>query len=162
MLSIIKLTGALIVCFASVTAGGLMAKELGERVKLLRETEQYAIYIKCDMEYRAPVFEDCFRARGPLFGTASKYIKDGMLPKDALKKSIDNMQRLREEDREILCAYADSLDAEEVSGQISNIALLISRLKENIREAEKERGAKGRLYRSGGVLAGIGLVIILL
>ncbi len=162
MLSMIKLTGALTVCFASVMAGALMAKELGDRAKLLREIQQYAIYIKCDMEYRMPVFEECFRARGPVFGTAAKYIKEGVPPREALKKSVSGTHKLRDEDRELLYAYADALDAEDVSGQISNVSLLISRLGESIREADRERGAKGRLYRSGGVLAGIGLVIILL
>lgn len=161
-MSVIKLMGALAVVLSSAMAGMIMSRELGERTRLLREIRESAIYIKSDMQYRAPVFEECFRCRGRLFSAAAKYINEGMKPCMALKRAVEETERLRDEDREILFSYADGLDAEDVSGQMANLSLLISGLDKNIKEAEQEHGAKGRLYRSGGVLAGMAFVIILL
>jgi stage III sporulation protein AB len=161
-MSLVKLMGGAAVVLSSAMTGIIMTKELGERTKLLREIHKYALYIKSDMEYRSPVFEECFRCRGRLFSAAAKNISEGMSPKDAVKKAAAEAYALREEDREILFSYADGLEAEEQGGQEANISLLISRLEESIKDAEREQGTKGRLYSSGGVIAGIGLVIILL
>lgn len=162
MLSVLKFMGAAAVISSAAMAGFVMSGELRERIDILREIQQSAVYIKSEIEYRSPVFEECFRRRGRLFSKASEYIGEGLSPSAALKKSADETARLTAEDKEIIYSYADGLDAEEVNGQTANVSLLISHLGEDIREAEAQMRAKGRLYRSGGVLAGIGFVIILL
>lgn len=158
----IKILGAAAVFLSCAAAGQIMARELYERTKLLKELEQSAIYIKSELEYRTPVFEECFRGRGRLFSKAAKYIGMNMNPKEALKKAARETEKLRDEDRELIYDYADGLDAEDVGAQTANVSLLITRLECRIREAEEERGIKSRLYKSGGALAGIGLVILLL
>ncbi|MCD8048827.1 MAG: stage III sporulation protein AB [Clostridia bacterium] len=158
----VRLLGAAAVLASSVLTGGVMAKELDERVKLLRQTQDAAVFIKSELMYRAPVFEECFRGRGKIFSAAARYIKEGQSPTEALERAASEVGRLTKGDREILTEYARGLCAEEVGGQTANVSLLITRLEAAVREAEAERQAKGRLYRSGGVLAGLAFVIMLI
>lgn len=158
----IKILGAIAVVAASVTAGFVMARELGERVRLLKEILCAAVYIKSEMEYRMPVLEECFRARGEFFENVSNLIKKGSAPGEAVVKAADEEPRLQKGDRELLYSYAKGLEAEEIGGQTANVSLLITSLEQKIREAEEENSVKCRLYRSGGVLAGIAFVIIMI
>ena len=158
----IKILGAISVVAASGLAGFEMTKELSERIKFLRESEQYAIYIKGELSYRSPTFEECFRGRGKIFANAAKYIGEGVSPNDAVRRAADEAPRLNKGDREIFYAYAEGMSSEETGGQIANVSLLITRLEERIREAESEKSVKGRLYKSGAVLLGCGVVILLL
>ena len=158
----IKILGAISVVAASFAIGFEMTKELSERIKFLKECEQYAVYIKSELLYRSPVFEECFRGRGRIFSNASKYIEKGLSPCEALKRAVNEARLLNSGDKEIFYAYAAGMSSEETGGQIANVSLLITRLEERIKEAESEKSVKGRLYRSGAVLAGCGLVILLL
>lgn len=159
----IKITGIILVVAASVLTGIIMAKDLSKRTKLLKDIRQSAIFIKSDMEYRAPVLEDCFKNRGILFGTAAEYAQNNnCLPKDALKITLDSMSYLKKEDKDIVMSFADNLDTEDIGSQLANVSWLIDALNGKIREAENDFVTKGRLYKSGGVLAGIGLLILLL
>ncbi len=158
----IKILGAAAVVTASVAFGMVMARELGERVKLLNEIKTAAIYIKSDMEYRLPVFEDCFRGRGRFFSEAAKLIEGGKTPCEAVIEASERQARLSDKDRKILTSYAEGLEAEEIGGQMTNISLLITRLEADIKEAEEENAVKCRLYRSGGVLAGLAFVIVMI
>ncbi len=159
----VRVLGIVLVLLSSVLTGIVLAKDLNERVVLLKDIRQAAIYIKSDFEYRAPALSECFENRGILFGKAAIYAKENkVLPKDALKKTVDNMSFLRQEDKDTIYSFADNLSQEEIGGQIANITWLIDALDKRIKDAESEYKTKGRLYKSGGALTGIGLVILLL
>lgn len=159
----LKIIGIVAVVASSVATGFIMAKDLNERTKSLKDIYQSAINIKSELEYRAPVLEECFRGRGRLFSKAWKYISENSLsPKEALRKACDEAVYLKRDDREIIYSYIENLFVEDIGGQISNISWLIDAMRLQIKEAEAEYTSKGRLYKSGGALAGIGLVILLL
>ena len=86
----VKLLGMLSVFTASSVMGFIMAGELGERTKMLKDIYQSATHIKSELEYRGADICDCFNRRGKLFSIAYKYIKsEGLLPAEALKKAAD-------------------------------------------------------------------------
>lgn len=158
-----KILGLTAVMTASVLTGLTMSNSLKERTKCLRDIHQSAIHIKTDFEYRAPALEDCFKGRGVLFSKAWEYIynKD-YLPENAIKTACREIAVLHKDDRDIINSFAENLKAEDITGQIANIKWLINTLEENIRLSDGEYRTKGKLYRSSGVLAGLGFIIFLL
>lgn len=159
----VKLLGMISVLTASVIMGFVMANELGERAKALKEIHEAAIHIKTELEYRAADICDCFNRRGKLFSLAYKYItEEGLLPADALNKAICDTPFLTDDDQDVIKAYADNLNKEDIGGQIANTSLLIENLRLKIKEAEDEYRSKSRLYKSGGAIAGLGFIILLL
>lgn len=155
-----KILGLVSILSASVITGFVMANELKDRLKLLKEIHQNAIYIKSELEYRAPDLEECFKGRGVLFSKAYAYIEKGCLPMDALIKACNDLKSLSKEDREIITLFAENLRAEEVNGQISNIEWFINSMNERISFAHEEYKTKGRLYKSSGALLGLGFMIL--
>ncbi len=148
---------------SSILTGIMMANELKERTKTLKEIHQMAIHIKTDLEYRAPDICDCFRYRGKLFSRAYELItRDAYLPCEAVKKAATEIISLKKDDIEIINAYAENLNCEDIGGQIANVNWLIENTRKLISDAVTEYEAKSRLYRSGGVIAGFGFIILLL
>lgn len=159
----LKLLGMITILASSFIMGFIMAQELKDRTKLLREIHQTAIYIKTDLEYRAADISDCFAGRGRLFSAAQDFIsEESLLPKDALIKACDKLKQLTKEDKDVIHIYAENIDQEDVGSQIANISWLIENLVLRIRDAEDEYQTKNRLYKSGGAIVGLGFIILLL
>ncbi len=158
-----KFLGMGAVMTASIITGFLMSKELKKRVDILKDIRQSAIYIKTDLEYRAPVIGECFKGRGEFFSKVGKILEeDFTMPKNAFEKACKEFKELNKDDEAALISYAENLCCEEISGQVVNISQLIEEFSIRIENAENEYREKGRLYRSGGVLAGLGLIILLI
>ena len=158
----IKLMGMISVFMASSVMGFIMAKELNERTRCLKEIYDSAIHIKSELEYRGADVADCFRRRGRLFKIASIYIDEGILPADALKKACRDLNELNEADCLVINAYAENLYAEDIGGQIANVNLFLENLRGCIRNSEEEYHTKNRLYKAGGAIAGMGIIILLI
>lgn len=159
----VKIMGMLSVLTASCAMGFVMAGELGKRTKSLEEIYRSAVHIKTELEYRGADINDCFNRRGRLFAQAYKYLqKEDILPCEALKRACKEALYLKDEDRAVINTYADNLNCEELGGQIANVKLLLESLRMCIRDSEEEYRSKNRLYKSGGVIAGLGFIILLL
>lgn len=159
----VRLLGMLAIFTASSVMGFIMAGELNERTKVLKEIYQSAIHIKSELEYRGADIKECFNRRGELFRAAYKYLQEyNLLPCEALKKACDETKCLKEEDRAAIYTYADKLDAEDLGGQIANVKLFLENLRQCIKSSEDEYQLKNRLYKSGGTIAGLGFIILLL
>jgi stage III sporulation protein AB len=159
----VKILGMFAVLISSVITGLLMANNLSERIKALKDIYQCATHIKTELEYRAADICECFKRRGTLFSRAHSYIvNDGLLPSEALKKAAEEQELLNKNDKEIIFQFAENLNKEDVDGQIANTALFLENIKARIKDAEGEYLMKNRLYKSGGAIVGIGLIILLL
>lgn len=159
----VKIMGMLSVLTASCVMGFIMAGELGKRTRALEEIYRSAIHIKTELEYRGADINDCFNRRGELFARAYEYLhQEGILPCDALKRACKEALYLKEDDRAAINTYADNLNCEDIGGQIANVNLLLENLRLCIRDSEEEYRSKNRLYKSGGVIAGLGFIILLL
>lgn len=159
----LKILGLITILVSSVIMGFIMANELNERTKTLRDIKQSATGIKSDLEYRASDICECFKLRGNMFGKASKYIADSNLfPTEALIRACEELNYLHKEDKEIIFSYAKNLSAEDIGSQINNINWLIENITIKIKESEAEYSSKNRLYKSGGALLGLGFIILLL
>lgn len=159
----LKILGAVMVISASTLFGFFNERKLYKRVMVLNDIYSFSICIKSDFEYRAPFLYECFENRGLLFGNAANLMKQhDLLPKDALVQSAEELKELNDGDRESVFSFANNLSAENVESQIANISHFISLIEKKINDAEAELKTKGRLYKSAGILTGIGIVILLL
>ena len=158
-----KLPAMAAVIIAASLMGIVMSGELKKRIDTLKEIVQSALYIKTDLEYRAPNLEECFTRRGCMFNSAGKFMsQSGMTPFEAVKRACEDERYLTKEDKDTILIFAENLNCEEISGQVANIKWLVENLRKNIRNAEDEYRSKGKLYQLGGMFAGVGIVIILL
>lgn len=77
---------------------------------------------------------------------------------EGVKKQIFLNQR----DKELLLALGEHLGETDSEGQLSFLELTEAMLVEQREEAREERGAKGRMYRSVGLLCGLAAGILVL
>lgn len=68
---------------------------------------------------------------------------------------------IAKEDREILKMFGKLLGKTDKNGQISEIELTQAFLEKQIKKAELEKNKNSKLYKSLGILLGVGIVIIL-
>ena len=69
---------------------------------------------------------------------------------------------LEQEDKDILKNLGKLLGKTDIEGQLSEIELTSSFLDSQIKKAEQERERNGKLYKTLGVITGIGIVIVLI
>lgn len=153
----------LLICSAWGFRRSLLMKK---RCALLRElrlmTEQYSIEIACT----APTLEELARNSGGEFGrllrecqgTETDIRAAWSSAVDRLSRygwcDVEELQMLRELGRELGTCPAES--------QVSLLKLYSARLETLTAAAEKKSEQQGRMYRSGGVLAGLGAAVMLL
>lgn len=159
----VKFLGMFAIMVSAVMMGLVMANELKERIKALKQVQQMAIHIKTDLEYRSPDICECFRSRGELFSTAHDLIiNHAYTPEAAVKKAAGEISSFKKEEVSVIASYANNLKCEDIGGQIANVSWLIENIGKIIKTAEAEYESKSRLYRSGGVMVGFGFIILLL
>lgn len=139
---------------------------LKKRCRLLKELrltlEQYSIALSSI----APPLEELSRdtpgefgelLRGALAGTADI--------RGAWQEAVEllsGQSYCREEEAEMLRELGQSLGTCPAESQLSLLRLYSARLDKLSEQAEKTAEQKGRLYRSGGILAGLGAAVLLL
>ncbi|MCI8392420.1 MAG: hypothetical protein HFJ24_04305 [Clostridia bacterium] len=99
---------------------------------------------------------------GEIFRISSEQMKDlsaGEAWKEGIRCANTNMSK---EDLDILEAFEKMLGKTNIEGQLSEIELLEKFVDEQIIKAEDEQKDRSKLYKSLGVIAGIGAVIILI
>lgn len=158
-----KMLGLILVMSASVLTGITMSESLKDRVNCLKNIHQSSIHIKTDFEYRAPALEECFKGRGVLFSKAYDYIhNENYTPEHAVKEACRKINCIDKDDADIINTFSENLNAEDIAAEIANITWFITRIEERVRQAESEYRTRGKLYRSGGILTGLGIMIFLL
>ncbi len=75
--------------------------------------------------------------------------------------STQNQTHLTPKDYAVLSGVAPVIGTSDAQGQISALDVIREMLNENSKEARQKKNTYGRLYRSLGVLSGIGLGIFL-
>lgn len=99
---------------------------------------------------------------GKIFQIASNNMKD-VTAGEAWNMALDiDILNINEEDKNVLKSLSKLLGKTDVNGQISQIELTSTFIDEQIAKAEKERQQSEKMYRSLGMIIGIGIVIILI
>lgn len=172
---IVKIFLIIFVLFASSFIGYLLANKYKARVSELN-----------DLLLALEIFETKIKYTYDSLTTAFLYIADNLKTKiyrifyitaeelknnkndsagELFKKVIDDEKiflNLNKEDIEALKELGVSLGQTDLEGQIKNIRLVQSTLKNQLENAKEEKLKNYKLYRNMGVLSGLILIIILL
>lgn len=70
--------------------------------------------------------------------------------------------KLGAEDAALLLSMSDILGASDSQGQLNMLDMIEQSFKRSLIEAEKDATVKGKMYRSLGILCGLGLGVVIL
>lgn len=161
------------VMLASTLIGVRLSSKLGGRVAELEAVLHMLEELSVQIRYRAlPVYELLERLRANSSLQRLRFIDcicaelEGTRDFDhawqqGVARSVPQSS-MNKDDIEVLLAIGSSLGKSDIDGQLSAIELHSATVRARLQQASEERAKKGKLYRSLGVLAGIGISIMLI
>jgi len=137
------------------------ASALKKRERLLLEITGLLENMAVQIKYRALPLGDLFETlKGGEF--INKVLEDkNPNRREAWNNAINEFSELTDE-REILLMVGNSLGKSDIEGQISMLELNKKLLRARHKEASETSLKKGAMYRSVGLLMGLGLAIIVI
>lgn len=148
----------------------MISNKYKNRTEQLCEMKRALNFFEAKIEYTHEPLQDIFidisnilkQEMANLFKVASVKMREKSA-KEAWEYSIDISQNsLNNEDINIIKDFGKTLGQTDLNGQLSKTKLILEFLDKQIEEAKEEERKNKKLYRSLGVLTGIGLVIILI
>ena len=166
-LKYIILTIIFIIC-ASI--GVLYSKKYKSREEELKEFKRALNIFKTKIKYTYEPIPDIFSEIATNFsGNISNVFRkssEEMINNNAgesWKIAIDNVYtNLNKEDKDVLKSLSKQLGKTDIDGQVNEIELTDNFLDLQIEKAGKERQKNEKLYKSLGLVIGIGFVIVLI
>ena len=164
-----KLIGAAIIFAACVYAGFSMSDRLKKRCVYLKNICAALNLLETEITFGKSRLKQAFLkidksgdTKGLFKSAADCMEKTGI--KKAWRSAVKDKQtelRLSDDDAQTLALLGERLGMTDAEDQIKNIAYTRRRLEGNMVNAEEEYAKFGRLYRNGGILAGLFLILIL-
>ena len=156
----------------SAGVGILLSDRLNKRVKELDKNLIFIDKLKTCLTYQnLPTNEIVEQLAGDpscntlvFLETCCELLQGGASFPKAWKDAVNQTKgktSLTEPDLSILLSLSGIVGAADVEGQLSALSMVEEQLKRQRQEAQEAKEKKGKLYRSLGALAGVGMVIIL-
>jgi len=148
----------------------LFSKKYSNRVEELKKMKNALNICKTKMKFTYEPIPEIFQDIAGnmdgnikrIFQEACKQMKNknaGEAWEQAIEKEESNMNQ---EDKEMLKFLGKLLGRTSIEGQVSEIELTSQFLDTQIKKAEIEQGKNEKLYKTLGLVGGLGLVIILM
>ena len=165
ILKFINLTCVLFIC---IYLGYYKAKGYENRVIELNKFENSLIMFKSKIEFTYEpiknIFEEIskiiYENEENIFISTINYEKDLSLSWNNSTNKINN--GLNNEDKEIIKMLGKMLGKTDIKGQVNEINLCINLVERQLKKAECEREKNTKLYRTMGIVLGLGICIILI
>lgn len=143
------------------------SKEYENRVKELRKFKSALIMFKSKLEFTyepiKSIFEDIskviYKNENNIF---EKVVKNKNDIYTSWKEAVQNENAFTKEDIEIIETIGKLLGKTDIDGQVSEINLGINLVERQIEIAENEKNKNVKLYKTMGIVCGIGICIILI
>ena len=161
-----KLAGALMIMLAAALYGIGKRWELKRRVDCLDSIICALGLLKTEIEFsqeklkNALIRIDKHINTCSVFSSCANNIEKGIKP--AWNEAVDGASGLFPEDKEVLKRLGARLGMTNVGDQAENISYVTALLNENKKAAQDMYTKYARLYSTGGLLAGAGIVILLI
>lgn len=161
-----RIAAGLIILLLCAACGCRKSVMLKRRCKLIQELrlllEHYAIEMSCT----APTLEELARLGQGEFGGILRRCADQTPDiRQAWGEAVEQLSALPHCGKEEAAAMSElgqALGTCPAESELSLLRLYSSRLDKLYEQAEKVSEQKGRLYRSGGILAGLGAAVLLI
>ncbi len=162
-LKILNLGSIFLICFY---IGCYKAKLCEERVKELQRFLNGIIMFKNKVEFTYEpinrIFLDIskviYENKENLFKEVQKNNKDINI---SWIQETDKLKNINSEDKEIIKMFGKLLGKTDIKGQLGQIELTSKLIEKQIEKAECEKNKNFKLYKTMGVISGIGICIIL-
>jgi len=166
----IKYLILLMICLYSIFIGYLLSNKYKQRVEELREIKNLLGMLKTKIRFTYEPLPEILKESAESFnGNILKLIENVkikiniMTAGTAWQKAIDETDlNLNLEDKNILKKMGNLLGRTDVEGQLSEIEVTENFLNKQIEKAEQEKIKNEKMYKTLGIITGIGLVIILI
>lgn len=76
--------------------------------------------------------------------------------------SVENNKQFNDEDKDIIKTFGKLLGKTDIKGQVSEIKLMQNLIEKQIANAELEKNKNVKLYKTMGIISGLGICIILI
>lgn len=167
---VIKLFLYVLIISTSSTIGIMLSQKYVKRVDELKAFKSALVMLKTKIRYTyAPICEIFTDISKSLKGNVSNLFENACIQIEekgatdgfcvALEMTNLNVTK---EDRQVMETLSKLLGKTDVEGQINEIELVQSFLETQIEKAEVQREKNAKLYKTLGVICGVGIVIILL
>jgi stage III sporulation protein AB len=175
MLAMLRLSASLLIICSAGLAGLRAASAYALRSRQLRTLQEALQLLDTEIMYGATPLPAAlskvaaaagdavgtvFREAGDMLGTSS-----GLTAGEAWNLAVDqNIRRtaFTQEDRAILRSFGEALGSSDRAEQHKHITLTTYHLRQEEEKAERERQKNERIWKYGGFLVGIGIVLLLL
>lgn len=167
---ILKMIIYIAIFTSSSYVGILFSRKYSNRVNELKDFKNAFNIFKTKLKYTyAPldeIFMDISKSIRSVVGITFLDICNNMKIQDATESfnnaiDIANLN-LTVEDKETIKNLSKLLGKTDMEGQLSQIDLCLSFLNVQIEKAEKEREKNEKLYKTLGIITGLGIVIVLM
>lgn len=172
---LLKLASSILIFLSSSTIGYLYGKTYSSRLENLIYLEQCIKILETEIVYGAtplPVaLSNVFRKGKSKVSYIFEEIKDDLLLNkregvyhsflSVEDKLYDNLHLIKE-DVEIFLALGRVLGTSDRSDQQKNFTLILNQIAGQILEAKIEKNKNEKLYKSLGVIGGVGIIILLI
>lgn len=162
----VKIFGAVMTGFACGYFGFRMSMTLKTRLKSLSDIAVSLEMLESEIAFSINKLKKAFVRidRNGLFTLASNVMEEKGAGK-AWSEAVNNTREklcLTEADSDILLMLGKSIGKSDTEDQIKNIRYVKNLIKDQEKQAGEEYSRFGKLYRSGGVLVGLMLIILLI
>ena len=172
----IKVIGLLLIILAGTGAGVYASAALSRRAASCERLERLIGYMSMQIKYTAAPIQEILEqaAKGgefqslPFLAEASILIQCGQRPDEALEEAVKEASRQGEDwgfnegDRELLFQFGRGLGKSDVDGQLAHCEAYRRLVEDRLQAAKGEATAKGKLYITLGVSAGLAVALLLL
>lgn len=164
---LLKLIGAIMICAACTYMGIRKSNELRGRYKSLKNIETALGYLETEISFSSNDLKHAFMnidknadTKG-LFRDASEKIEEFGIKKAWAYAVMKSTMPLLNADRELILMLSAKLGMTDTKNQLKHIGYIKELVNAQSVSAENEYNRLGRIYRGGGVLAGIFIILII-
>ena len=154
----------------STTIGILYSQKYQKRVLELKDFKTALNMLKTKIRFTYAPLKDIFydisksikSKTAMVFETAYKNMERYNATNSWNNAINETEMSITKEDREIILQFGKLLGKTDIDGQINEIELSLNFLETQIEKAEEEKQKNSKLYKSLGIITGVGLIIILI
>ena len=167
---IIKIIISIFIIFCATNIGILISKKYLYRLEELDEIKNCFNIMETKIRFTYEPINQIFSELAEISSSDIRIMFDNIIKniekygaKEGWEKGIKiSEMSITKEDKEILKGFGKMLGKTDKDGQLSEISLTVSLLDRQIKQAEFEKNKNEKFYKKMGLIAGMGLVIILI
>ncbi len=169
-MEIIKWIFYVLILWTSSSIGIIYSKKYQNRVNELKDFKTALNMLKTKIRFTNDPLKECFAdisksvtsKTANIFSNTCTYMEKYDVTTSWNKAINDTETNLTKEDKKIINMFGRLLGKTDLDGQLNEIELSLNFIETQIETAEVENSKSTKLYKSLGIITGIGIIIVLI